>query len=259
MSDTPVFKTTDPKKPASLHDFTTPAFIQNTLLPGTSRSDIASGTCTFLKFKDGIFALTCRHVLEQACLVKQHIEIMTKEHAYPLDLRPVLTRWLEFDYDIAISKIDHYWPDIQSRSHKRAIDLDKWRQPNWSNVEMAMTIGWINGDKELTDTDVITSGPIVYLPVHPISSGTRTFTLHAELNEPSKIYLSGISGGAVFTEPANGVLDEAQFFGIVFEGFPSTRENVEIRNEDAIFSSNYLSINGYIVTPKIFDDWLTRL
>lgn len=172
--------------------------------------------------------------------------------------------------DIALVLLDESnWNLLRERKNKVAIDLDSWREPDWSVVRHCLAVGYENEGKEAVRSGgsekVATRMPETMAELASPVPGrdTSRFTLLSILPSPHGYGFSGMSGGAVYAieESDTGMADEENLvpIGIVYEGFPgSTKEggSNEEGSMGTIFNDRDIFIRALTLTPNTFDDWL---
>jgi hypothetical protein len=152
-------------------------------------------------------------------------------------------------------------------SDKVAIDLDAWRAPDWKKVKYCVAAGYPNEHKTHVTVDGSNKVGVPFFEVaaelatniHPES---RYITLSSKLPEPHGFFFTGMSGGAIYAiegELGDNVEEDAIFpVGIIFSGFPASGRRVLERDpEEAYLTPNDVLIRGLLLTPRIFQEWLT--
>ena len=172
--------------------------------------------------------------------------------------------------DIALASLEgNYWNLLSSRKNKAAIDLDSWREPNWAAVRYCLATGYQNEGKYTISSEgaekVATPFLNVVAELCPAPEDTTSLTLMSKLDSPHDYGFSGMSGGAVYAMEGNeGSETEDEDLlpiGIVYEGLPSNSQPEEQSEEQAagaFFTDRDIMIRALLLTPDIFDDWLTR-
>ena len=220
----------------------------------------SNGTVTFLKYKNLIFACTCRHVVDEVngnLVLAVMVDRMVQNFASigPDGVVSSFRRVLDPTVDIAISPVPvGAWQFLTKNKAKRAIDLDAFTSPPWDRIKVCHAAGYPCEHK-------VESGNVVQAPMSRVVAELRStlterpkeFTLHSTLGQPHGFFFSGMSGGPILGE--NDKRDLVPV-GIIFEGAPSSKNNPE----PSIFAGpNDLMIRGYVLTPEIFDHWLRQL
>jgi hypothetical protein len=171
--------------------------------------------------------------------------------------------------DIALCRLDPgTWQLIVPQKNKESIDLDAWKEPDWSNVRWGLAAGYPNEHKK----DIRHQGQervanqlivVVAERAAALHSGQRTVTRNSVLADPHSWYFSGLSGGPLYVvkgfKEGNREDDELFPVGIVFEGFPSIGREDALANRDvaaAFLSDKDLFIRAHALTPEIFDEWV---
>jgi hypothetical protein len=219
----------------------------------------ANGTVTFLKYKNAIFACTCRHVLNE---VKGNLVLAVMADRMVLNFASIgpdgilssFRRVQDSTVDIAISPVPAgMWLLLAKKKAKQAIDLDTFNPPPWDLIKFCHAAGYPCEHKVDSGTVVRSPMPRVVAELRTtVSKGTKEFTLHSSLNEPHGFFFSGMSGGPIVGETDKGDLVPV---GIVFEGAPSSKK----RQRSIFAGPNDLMIRGYVLTPEVFDYWLQHL
>ena len=237
--------------------------------------------------------VTCRHVLEavtkpetvpgaplptmalEVGRVVLNLSFLTRE-GIQSTVRAPTPKMQSTPDDIALAKLsDFHWELLSSQKNKVAIDLDSWREPNWSDVESCLTVGYADEHKEKTTLED-GSEKIATRFLNVVTKLDTTlelnepkFSLYNRLDDPSASGFSGISGGPVYAIEESKIKDAPRFpigedealfpIGIVFEGFPSTIEPAERSRESTtqgFLNKQDILLRVLTLTPEIFDKWL---
>lgn len=266
---------------------TDPLWIQDHFLAGGHDENTPNATATFVKRKGRHYLVTCRHVLEivskrrtaggerqltMALEIDGTVLNLSRVSAQGvvLNVRTPEARMHSERADIALAPLDESnWKRLSERKNKEAIDLDSWREPNWSVVRHCLAVGYENegkeavrsGGSEKVATRMLETMAELASPVP--GRDTSRFALSSALPSPHGYGFSGMSGGAVYAieESDAGMTDDESLvpIGIVYEGFPgSTREggSNEESSMGTIFSDRDIFIHALTLMPDTFDDWL---
>lgn len=236
-----------------------PLFIQDYFLRTGHTAKQTNGTVTFLKYKNAIFACTCRHVFEE---VKDNLVLAVMVERMVLNFASIGPVGVVSSFrsvqstiaDIAVSPVPQgMWQFLVTKKAKRAIDLDAFASVPWNLIKVCHAAGYPTEHKEDAGGIVRSPMPRVMAELQStISDGMKEFTLHSRLDQPHGMFFSGISGGPIVGETTQRDLVPV---GIVFEGAPSSK-----KREQSIFAGpNDLMIRGYVLTPEIFEHWLHHL
>lgn len=245
-----------------------------------------SATGTFIRRKGRIYICTCRHILDalkDPSVVGKakfptlalglgsgfiNLSHMSADGVVPHMKAPQSQTQHEHT-DIALCPIDEgTWGVILSQKPKLTIDLDNWKEPDWSKVRWGLAFGYPDEHKQDTTDegrDVVANqliGVVAEL-ASSVSMSDPYVKLHSALDNPHSWYFSGLSGGPLYvvegTEEREAEDDELFPAGIVFEGFPSTGREDALAGRDvasAFLTDSDLFIRAYRLTPEIFDEWV---
>lgn len=250
--------------PNSLN-YTTPLFIQHQFLASGHNAKTPSATGTFVKFQGKHYVVTCQHVLAAADVSQRmNLSIVIGRGVFNLShptpdgivpsFRVPIAEMPSNAIDIGISTIEHAWDFIVERKGKKAVDLDQWVCPDWSQINAAKACGWLDNYKKEREEQVEVSGVEVICEMASIVSPNHTqFTMHSATDEENHPSLSGISGGVIVT------LDDAfeTPFGLVFEGYPGAPGTGG--SADTYLQTGDLMVRGHVLTPTVFAKWLSSL
>ena len=268
---------------------TDPLWIQSHFLATGHHERTPNATATFVQRRGRHYAVTCGHVvdlvrewrdskgdkslttalqidtvvLNQSYVSPQGVELSIRTPEPELHAQPV---------DVALAPIaEGHWKLLSERKNKVAIDLDSWREPDWSIVELCRAVGYVNEEKETVwsggSQKVSTRMAEVWAKLSSALPGPAAprFALSSELESPHASSLSGMSGGAVYAmeENSEGLLDDTSPvpIGIVHEGYPGSirpGESNEESSNDRIHTERHVTILALSLTPDGFDDWLRR-
>ena len=171
--------------------------------------------------------------------------------------------------DVAIAPLDGgTWRLLATTKNKSAIDLDCWREPDWSKVRFGLANGYPDEHKKNVSANSIDQVAnqlitVVAEVASPLGNNQRAITLNSVLDNPHSWYFSGLSGGPLYfvegLEERHAEDDELFPVGIVFEGYPSSgrTEAIELRDAAAAFlTERDLFIRALALAPSIFDEWV---
>jgi len=265
---------------------TDPVWLQDYYVHTGHDANTRSGTATFVKRKGTHYVCTCRHIMESIkdskvvpnakfptlalAIDKKFINLarMT-ENGPELIMRGPGTYTEHAETDIAIAPLDvGTWHLLATRKNKRAIDLDGWREPDWSKVRCGLACGYPDEHKKavsVNGVDQVANQLINVVAELASTSGSanRTITLNSTVADPHSWYFSGLSGGPLYVveglEERQAEDDELAHVGIVFEGYPSSgrAEAIDARDAAAAFLTDKdLFIRALALTPSMFDEWV---
>lgn len=256
-------------------EFCLPVFFHSYFLSDGHSEETENATLTFVKYKNRVYAVTCKHIIHHLnskrndledqwytlsiCLDRVILQLSDIDHSDPakrIDIFRKLTCSFNSEgVDIVIAPIDSHWEMIKSKKNKKAIDLDNWIEPNWAELKMGTAFGYPTEHKKLQGDHVAT--PCIKVSAEIVSSlnpEVNQLTLFSSLNQPHGYFFSGLSGGII-------ILSSEELYepvGIVYEGQPGSSKdfNEKKSNEQAFFSENDILIKGFIINPRIFSGWL---
>jgi len=265
---------------------TDPLWLQDFYLGTGHDADTRSGTGSFIKRNGKIYVCTCRHIVDgvQDPKMVPKAKFPTLALAFSggyINLAHMGKNGVEqhmrapgpaTDHaktDIAIGSLDAgTWDMYARRKGKQPIDLDDWKEPDWSKVRWGLANGYPDEHKENVKTGNIeeVANRLVTVVAEVTSNphkDQRTITLNSALNKPHNWYFSGLSGGPLYVvegKEERDAEDEELFpVGIVYEGYPSSGrpDNTGARDAaQAFLNQNDLFIRALALTPAIFDEWL---
>jgi hypothetical protein len=160
------------------------------------------------------------------------------------------------------------WNVLATQKSKSAIDLENWRQPDWSKVRFGLANGYPDEHKQHRSSNSVdqVANQLITVVAELASthqSGQRTITLNSVLDKPHSWYFSGLSGGPLYVaegrKEREAEDDELFPVGIVFEGYPSSGRPERGRARDAsaaFLNEKDLFIRALALTPVIFDEWI---
>ena len=267
---------------------TDPLWLHHPYLAKGHDATTRNATATFIRRKGRHFMVTCRHVLEMVVEARtgsgrEHLTmalhvgrtILNMAHASPtgveLSVRAPGGEYEAGQVDIALAPLaEWHWELLRKKKGKVAIDLDSWREPDWSTVEYCLAAGYPDEGKYPTSEDgaEMVAAPILNVVAELCSDPARGgsgFTMMSQLASPPGASFSGMSGGAVYTyegQERRKVEDEEVFpVGIVYGGFPGANrasEPSEEASRDAFLTERDIMIRALKLTPDVFDDWVRR-
>ena len=264
-----------------------PIWLQDYFVQTGHDADTRSGTSTFVKRKGVHYVCTCRHIMEgikdpkmvpnakfptlALAIEKAFINLsrMTARGLPELIMRAPGPDTEHGKTDIAIAPFDPAsWHLLVTSKNKSAIDLDRWKEPDWSKVRFGLANGYPDEHKKnvsANSTDQVANQLITVVAevAATPSRAQRTITLNSALDKPHTWYFSGLSGGPFYfvegLEEREAEDDELFPVGIVFEGYPSSGriEANESRDTAASFlTGKHLFIRALALNPAIFDQWV---
>jgi hypothetical protein len=263
-----------------------PIWLQDYFVHTGHDANTRNGTATFVKRKGLHYVCTCRHILEsiQDPTVVPNAEFPTLALAVDkaiINLARMTANGPELvmrtpgpetehgETDIAIAPLDAgTWRLLTTKKNKSAIDLDHWREPNWSTVRFGLACGYPDEHKKnvsANSIDQVANRLITVVAELASTPGnaSRTITLHSALSAPHTWYFSGLSGGPLYLveglEERQAEDDELFPVGIVFQGYPSSGRSEAMESRDAaaaFLTDTDLFIRALALSPPIFDEWL---
>ena len=272
---------------------TAPVWLQDHFLFTGRDETTRNATVTFVKRRGCHYAVTCRHVLETVTepetVPGARLPTMALEvDRVVLNFSSITMEGIKSTFrapepeiqstrvDIALAKIDDSrWELLSSWKNKVGIDLDSWREPNWSDVQLCLAAGYSDEHKErrtLEDGSEKIATPLLDVVVDwdtILECNKPQFSLSSRSKNPLRYGLSGISGGPVYAIEGSKIKDDPRFpigedealfpIGIVFEGSPSTIESAERSHESAtqgFLNKRDILLRVLTLTPETFDEWL---
>ena len=282
---------------------TAPVWFQDYFLSTGHDETTRNATVTFVKRRGCHYAVTCRHVLEAVTepetVPGARLPTMALEvDQVVLNFSSITMEGIKSTFwapkperqstrpDIALAKIDDSrWELLSSRkNNKVGIDLDSWREPNWSDVQSCLASGYADEHKEKTTLeDGSEKLATWFLKVvteldTTLELNEPKFSLYSHLDDPPVYGFSGMSGGPLYAIEESKIKgdprfpigeddprfligeDEALFpIGIVFEGSPSTIKSAEQSHESTtqgFLDKRDILLGVLTLTPETFDEWL---
>ncbi len=252
------------ERSALMNSHCAPPFIgENYLADGHDKKNI-SATATFVRFNRIDYAVTCRHVGDEAyasptSTARLHIgkAVIQLRHfegkSFERSLKDVDG---DIKIDISITAFGSGFLEMISRTNgklKLPIDLDNFQAVTTNENDMGIAVGFPDEHKSLK-AEFVQSPMVEVVAAFNTSFDhhQETFALHSALDKLSEFGLSGMSGGPIFALDAYG---SPLPCGIIFEGYPSAI-NSGASSSSAFFNSKNLFIRGYNLSPKTFEAWL---
>jgi hypothetical protein len=263
-----------------------PIWLQDYFVHTGHHAGTRSGTATFVRRKGIHYVCSCRHITEgiKDPKIVPNAKFPTLALAIDktfINLARITANGLELvmrapgpdtehgHADIAIAPLDPAsWHLLRTRKNKSAIDLDCWKEPDWSKVRFGLANGYPDEHKKnisANSVDQVANQLITVVAVVASKpSGTqRTITLNSVLDNPPAWYFSGLSGGPLYfiegLEEREAEDDELFPVGIVFEGSPSsgrTEANASRDTAASFLTGRDLFIRALALSPAIFDEWV---
>lgn len=166
MSDEQPDPSRESKPDNLLRRQTDPAWLQDHFL-GTGHDETTrSAIFTFVKRRGRHYAVTCRHIMKAVgdpCMVTNarnptlaiqidravlNLSYFTAE-GLALGIKTPQVESKREEIDVAIAPLEgSYWPLFLEKKNKAAIDLDVWREPDWSSVKWCLAAGYPDEHKK---------------------------------------------------------------------------------------------------------------
>lgn len=198
-----------------------PIWLQDDFLRTGHDANTRSGTATFVKRKGTHYACTCRHIMESIkdprvvpnakfptltlAIGKLFINLTRMTANGPeLIMRAPGTDTEHSKTDIAIAPLDAgTWHLLATKKNKSAIDLDRWREPDWSTVRFGLAYGYPDEHKKAVSANGVdrVANQLINVVAEVASTpakANRTITLNSALANPHSWYFSGLSGGPLY-------------------------------------------------------------
>lgn len=250
-----------------------PLFLENNFL-GTEHSEkTLNGTATFIKFNNTIYLCTCRHVVEIAIgdnletmksiqisnsklRINSHRLFVNKENAMDYVFYP------QFRYsncaDIAFNPISaELFLSYAKTNGKTFIDLDNYREPDYSKIKYIHAFGWLDEHKEIVENTVVTklAGSYVELQTANLNRDTCTYTAFSSLDKEHGYFFSGMSGGPVvyFDEENNDIF----YIGIAFEAVPGSQKTFQ-QSDQSFMTGKDMMYRCLNLNPMVFSEWVQQ-
>lgn len=220
----------------------------------------SNGTITYINYKNQLWGVTAAHVANlknpknrlTLCGCGTQPVYIAKSNTYG-GFR--LLRKNEDDKknpDIAILKISNEIKINHFDSNlKKAIDLEKWEKPD-TTEEIITPVAFGFPTEHKTQQGRVTLSDLVLVAGYISNKWSfynDGFSFHAELQENSEYFLSGMSGGPIFH--AEDREHDPLLIGIVYQGTPGGKYK-----EPPGLGMNNVFVFGHTLTPDIFDTWL---
>ncbi len=119
--------------------------------------------------------------------------------------------------DIAMAPLDAgTWQLLATKKNKSAIDLDRWREPDWSRVRFGVACGYPDEHKKNVAANSVdqVANQLINVVAEIAStpgSGHRKITLNSALANPHSWYFSGLSGGPLYVVEERQAEDDDLF------------------------------------------------
>jgi hypothetical protein len=265
---------------------TDPVWLQDYYVHTGHDAKTRSGTATFVKRKGAHYVCTCRHIMESIkdpkvvpnakfpvlalAIDKAFINLARMTANGPeLTMQAPAPETEHAKTDIAIAPLNAgTWELLATRKNKIAIDLDRWREPDWSKVRFGVACGYPDEHKKAVSKNGVdqVANQLINVVAEVASTpgkANRTVTLNSALADPHSWYFSGLSGGPLYFveghEERQAEDDDLYPVGIVFEGYPSSGRSEAIESRDAaaaFLTDKDLFIRALALSPAVFDDWV---
>ena len=245
-----------------------PLFLLDNFIGDGHSEATQNGTVTYVKLDQRVYAVTCRHVIEDNVSdSKQAAVTHQRSFMYFRSTDPGSGRYVTcFRYplpevdadngpDVAICSLGVGMPWTQDQKGKRPIDLDSWTQPDWPTVHLGAAVGFCTEHKIVSGSKVRSPQYVVTATLSStVRLDTRDLVLSDELAEAHGIFFSGMSGGPIFVVDDGGI---PTFAGIVYQGTPGGSEAWNQRDPNQSFvRANDVLIKGHLVTPERLRAWI---
>lgn len=245
-----------------------PLFLSPPWINGGHTMKKANGTITYISYKGSLYGVTCAHIYDY------QFESSPPKWLTVHGQQRVIYQFGYFDQsgyksmfrsprlpgamlpDIAIIKLDEAFASIHMQSKgKVPIDLDSWVEPTWSDLKLPVAFGYPTEHK--TESDGLLQTHLISVTAElprPIEPNDESFIMTSSLEQESKYYFSGMSGGPVFCHFSNAL---PSIVGIVFEGSPGSSIEWQNRNEESFYTRKDVQIRAHKLTPDVFQNWLS--
>jgi hypothetical protein len=230
------------------------------------KSSVRSGTLTFLEYRDETFAVTCKHVLE-ALLRKQ--EEWRKQYVErdgfepPIEgfnlFTPINNNQYHFNYKLTAvpPNDDGSQPDVAiARIRKEAVyrlgrvPIELTKKQEFPITGIAS--GYPEQQRKIAQGERLNT----FSPLFTTCLASMQITAKGEIILQDVIeehngldILSGMSGGPVIWSDEN----DFGFAGIVYEGLDIQPKEGRLMDQNSIW------IHGELITPSIFEKWLSAI
>lgn len=232
-------------------------FICNTRIGVEPNQNDLNATLTFVDFKDKIYGITCKHVVDickdkDASMKNICFCTLTKGKYFILNdfICPQSKIFVSPAPDIAIRQMH---PDFPQAVGKIPFKLEQNNLPDLNTIKHAIAIGYPTEEKKKID---VQNGYRIEMPcihalaeISSIDKNNGQLSLHSELEQTVQVKdFSGMSGGPVFwsTEVEYGLL------GITYEALPPNPP------EDSLGGGPRITIKAELVTPSLFKNWIAK-
>jgi hypothetical protein len=250
-----------------------PLYLSHPFLKDGHNSSKANATILYVTYRGNLYGITCAHVYDQqfgeSGATEKVLTVFGDRLIYQFG------NWTADGYqshfkllrnncntstslDIAIINLPAHFQELHmTRKGKLPIDLDHWEEPDWSSILSCVVSGFPTEHKEQSDSHVAANlVQIVAELTRPIDPGGHAFMLASTLPEKNDYFFSGVSGGPVYCIKSDNTLT---LVGVVFEGSPGSSAEWEKRGDDAFMSQEDVQFRAYLLTPRVFADWISRV
>jgi hypothetical protein len=265
---------------------TDPAWLQDHFLGTGHDEKTRNATVTFVKRHGRHYAVTCRHVASAVenpqmvpgakfPTVALHMDRTVlnlsgfSAQGHVQAVRSPAAGAKQEEVDIGIAPLDGagHWHMLTEVKRKAPIDLDQWREPDWTKVKYCLAVGYPDEHKSrvISDGAEKVASPffsVVAATASGLGRSKRLITLSSTLDKAHGYYFSGMSGGPVYAIEGHeqALVEDEDLFpvGIIFEGFPgSGRPNAQPRSGTNTFlTEKDLFFRALTLTPEFFDEWV---
>jgi hypothetical protein len=191
-----------------------PIFIHSYYLHEGHTEKTPNATVTFVKFKNNIYGITCKHVLES--LKNKRKKVHNSNYTLSINLgkcilqfsnidqknpekrkdvfREIRSSYENVEIDIVIAPIhDLYWNLIQQKKQKQAINLDQWNEPILAELEAGSAFCFPNEHKFQEGNNVASPCIEIHAELaNKLSAESTQITLFGTTEEPNQFFFSGV-------------------------------------------------------------------
>jgi hypothetical protein len=177
-----------------------PVWLQDYFVHTGHDANTRSGTATFVKRKGLHYVCTCRHIMESIRDPKVFPDAKFPTLALTIDEEIInLARMTANGPELVMGtpgpETEHAKTDI-AIAPLDAIDLDRWREPNWSTVRFGLACGYPDEHKKnvsANSSDQVANQLITVVAELASTPGdaSRTITLNSALADPHSWFFSG--------------------------------------------------------------------
>ena len=200
-----------------------PLYLSHPFLKDGHSASKANATITYVKHRDMVYGITCAHVLHHQFDESGAIEkVLTvwgdrliyqfggwTQDGYHSHFRLLKNNCSSSDaLDIAIIKLPALFTESHmERKGKVPIDLDGWKEPDWSSISTLVASGFPTEHKEQSDSLVAAKFlQVVAELAREINADVGDFLLASTLPEKNDYFFSGMSGGPVYCIKSDNTL-----------------------------------------------------